>query len=55
MFRTLVGAGFNGPLAIERVDGRDTKPKLTPEVTDERLGAAWRHLTPILERVAGRG
>jgi sugar phosphate isomerase/epimerase len=55
MFRTLFGAGFNGPLAIERVDGRDTKPKLTPEVTDERLAAAWRHLTPILDRVTGRG
>jgi sugar phosphate isomerase/epimerase len=51
LFRTLFGAGFNGPLAIERVDGRDTKPKLTPEVTGERLAAAYRHLTSVLDRV----
>ncbi|MBI4873167.1 MAG: sugar phosphate isomerase/epimerase [Acidobacteria bacterium] len=54
MFRTLFGAGFAGPLAIERVDGRDTKSKLTPEVTDERLAAAYRHLAPILDRVTAR-
>jgi sugar phosphate isomerase/epimerase len=50
MFRTLFAAGFNGPLAIERVDGRSEK-KLTPEVVDERLAAAHRHLVPILDRV----
>ncbi|MEK7750931.1 MAG: sugar phosphate isomerase/epimerase family protein [Acidobacteriota bacterium] len=51
MFRTLFGAGFNGPMAIERVDGRDKKPNLTPEVTDERLAAAYRHLTSVLDQV----
>ena len=51
MFRTLFGAGFSGPMAIERVDGRDKKPNLTLEVTDERLAAAYRHLTSVLDRV----
>jgi hypothetical protein len=50
MFRTLFQAGFNGPLAIERVDGRSEK-KLTPEVVDERLAAAHAFLAPLLERV----
>jgi hypothetical protein len=34
------------------VDGRDKKPNLTPEMTDERLAAAYRHLTSVLDRVA---
>jgi len=51
MFRTLFSAGFNGPMAVERVDGRDTKAKLVPEVAAERLAAACKHLTAILDRV----
>ena len=51
LFRTLFGAGFNGPMAIERLDGRDTTAKLTPEVVGERLAAAYRHLTSVLDRV----
>lgn len=50
MFRILFSAGFNGPLAIERVDGR-TEKKLTPEVVDERLTAAHRYLAPLLDKV----
>jgi inosose dehydratase len=50
MFRTLFRAGFDGPLAIERVDGRSEK-KLTPEVVDERLAAAHAFLVPLLDRV----
>jgi sugar phosphate isomerase/epimerase len=52
MFRTLFTAGFNGPLAIERVDGR-TEKKLTPEVVDERLAVAHAYLAPLLDRVTG--
>ena len=54
MFRTLFQAGFSGPLAIERVDGRSEK-KLTPEVVDERLTAAHSYLAPLLDRVTRPG
>lgn len=50
MFRTLFAAGFNGPLAIERVDGID-RGKVAPEVIDERLAAAHRYLAPLLDRI----
>ena len=50
MFRTLFSRGFNGPLAIERVDGRDRK-RLEPQVVDERLTAARAYLVPLLDRV----
>lgn len=50
MFRTLFSAGFNGPLAIERVDGRD-RGKVPPDVADERLAAANRYLVPLLDRI----
>ena len=52
MFRTLFAAGFDGPLAIERVDGKDGgSRKLTPEVTDQRLTAAYQYLAPLLDRI----
>ena len=51
MFRTLFAAGFNGPLQIERVDGRDRGP-LAPETIDERLAAAHRYLVPLLDRIS---
>ncbi len=50
MFRTLFTAGFNGPMQIERVDGRD-RGKLPPEVIDQRLFAANRYLVPLLDRL----
>lgn len=52
MFRTLFSAGFDGPMAIERVDGRENK-KTTPDVVDQRLKAAHDYLVPVLERVTG--
>jgi sugar phosphate isomerase/epimerase len=53
MFRTLFKAGFDGPMAIERVDGRDGG-KVTPEVADERLQAANRYLAPLLDRITAQ-
>jgi len=50
MFQTLFSAGFNGPMAIERVDGRD-HGKLAPEVVDERITAANKFLVPLLDRI----
>lgn len=55
LFRTLFSAGFSGPLAIERVDGRDGgNNKVPPDVMDERLAAAHRYLTPLLDKVTRR-
>jgi sugar phosphate isomerase/epimerase len=55
MFKILFGAGFNGPIAIERVDGKDNAAKMDPVVIDERLASARANLVPILERYAKRG
>lgn len=53
MFRTLFSAGFNGPMAIERVDGIDGGMNKVPTpVVIERLTAANRYLSPLLDRVA---
>jgi hypothetical protein len=52
MFRTLFAAGFSGPLALERVDGRGGKAKMTPEVLDERISDAHKYLTAVLDRTA---
>jgi len=52
MFRILFGAGFNGPIAVERVDGTDDTAKMLPEIIDERIAAARRYLVPILEKYA---
>ncbi len=52
MFRTLFASGFNGPLAIERVDGRDGYGnKAAPDVVDKRLTAAHQYLAPLLDRI----
>ena len=52
MFRTLFSARFNGPMAIERVDGIDGgMNKVPPGVVEERLAAAHRYLTPLLDRI----
>ncbi len=56
MFRTLFSAGFNGPMAIERVDGRDGgMRKVSLEAVDERLTAANKYLVPLLDRVTSSG
>jgi sugar phosphate isomerase/epimerase len=49
MFRTLFSAGFNGPMSVERVDGRGEK--VPPEVIDGRIAAAHKYLTSVLDRV----
>ena len=51
MYRTLFSAGFQGPMAIERLDGREGRG-LAPEVVDERLAAANQYLVPLLDRIA---
>jgi sugar phosphate isomerase/epimerase len=53
MFKTLFAAGFNGPLAIERVDGRDGG-RVSPDVIDQRLTAANQYLVPLLDRITAR-
>ncbi len=53
MFRTLLAAGFRGPMGIERVDGPDGgMNKVAPAVVEERLIAAYKYLTPLLDRLA---
>lgn len=52
MFRTLFGAKFDGPMAIERVDGADGgMNKVPPAVVEERLTAAYKYLAPLLDKV----
>ncbi|MEB2360081.1 MAG: sugar phosphate isomerase/epimerase [Bryobacteraceae bacterium] len=50
MFKTLFGGGFNGPMALERVDGRDNAAKMPAELIDQRIAAAQRFLTGMLEK-----
>jgi sugar phosphate isomerase/epimerase len=50
MFRILCGAGFRGPVAVERADGTDSAEKMAPELIDERMAAARKFLVPILEK-----
>lgn len=52
MFRILFKAGFSGPMAIERLDGRDGGNNKVPHaVMDERLAAAYNYLAPLLDKV----
>ena len=50
MFRILAGAGFRGPVAVERVDGTDDAEKMPAELIDERIATARNFLAPILEK-----
>jgi len=50
LFRTLAGAGFRGPVAVQRVDGTESAEKMPAELIDERIAAARRFLSPILEK-----
>jgi sugar phosphate isomerase/epimerase len=55
MFRTLLAAGFNGPMAIERVDQTDGgMNKVPPAVVEQRLTAAYQYLAPLLEKVTAK-
>jgi sugar phosphate isomerase/epimerase len=49
MFRILFGGGFQGPIALERVDGRDDAGTMAPEAIDERIRAARGFLLKTLE------
>jgi sugar phosphate isomerase/epimerase len=51
MFRILLGAGFNGPIAVERVNGADRGPDPDAERIDQRLAAARSYVAPLLERL----
>ena len=54
LFRTLFATGFNGPLAIERLDGKDGfRSNAPPEIVDQRITAAYRYLAPLLDRITG--
>ncbi len=50
MFRILFGAGFNGPVSVERVDG--TGEAVGAEVLDQRIAQAYTFLAPVLEKTA---
>jgi sugar phosphate isomerase/epimerase len=52
MFATLVHAGFRGPIALERVDGRDDASAMPPELIDQRIAAARQFLSETLDRAA---
>lgn len=53
MFKMLFRGGFNGPMAVERVDGREGK-RTTPDIVDERLTATYKYLTPLLDHITGK-
>lgn len=54
MFRTLFSGGFQGPMGIERVDGPDGgMNRVSPDVVEQRLTAAYQYLKPLLDRVTG--
>ena len=52
MFRTLFGAGFNGPIAVERVDGREDAAKMSAETIDARIASARKFLVGVLDKTA---
>jgi sugar phosphate isomerase/epimerase len=51
-FRTLFAGGFNGPLAVERVDGTDDAAKMPAELIDQRIAQARQLMEPLLEKEA---
>jgi sugar phosphate isomerase/epimerase len=53
MFRTLFQAGFNGPMAIEKLEGRDNVMRMPAETIDERAAEAYKLLSSAIERAAG--
>jgi sugar phosphate isomerase/epimerase len=52
MFQTLFAAGFEGPMAVEKVEGQESG-KLSPEALEQRLAAAYQYLAPLLDRASG--
>ena len=53
MFKILFGAGFHGPLAVERVDGTMDAAKMPVELIDQRIGEARLFLEPLLAKYGG--
>jgi sugar phosphate isomerase/epimerase len=51
MFQTLFSAGFEGPMAVEKVEGQESG-KLDAVQLEQRLAAAYQYLSPLLERTA---
>jgi sugar phosphate isomerase/epimerase len=51
MFQTLFVAGFQGPMAVEKVEGQESG-KLSAEALEQRLTAAYEYLAPLLERTS---
>jgi len=51
MFRTLFGAGFNGPMAVERIEGTDKQAEMSAELIDQRIAAARNYLVPLLDKI----
>lgn len=52
MFHTLFRGGFQGPVAVERVDGTD-KGVIPAETLDQRIRQAREFLAPLIERAGG--
>jgi len=51
MFQTLFARGFEGPMAVERLEGQESG-KLTADALEKRLSAAYQYLAPLLERTS---
>lgn len=51
MFRILFGAGFNGPMAVERIDGTDRQADMPAELIDQRIAAARNYLVSLLDKI----
>jgi len=51
MFKILFGAGFDGPISVERVDGTDNAMTMPAELIDARIEAARVFLEPLLDRI----
>jgi sugar phosphate isomerase/epimerase len=52
MMRTLFQAGFHGPMAIEKLEGRDNPGRMPVELIDERAATAYKLLAGMMERTA---
>lgn len=51
MFRILFGAGFDGPMAVERIDGTDRMADMPAELIDQRIAVARNYLAPLLDKL----
>jgi sugar phosphate isomerase/epimerase len=51
MFKILYGAGLDGPISVERVDGTDNAMTMPAELIDARIAAARAYLAPLLDKI----